>query len=423
MTPSAAAARRLLPSLVAGAAVLAAAFWWTVDQPPTPDAVVPFTRADDAAALTDDAIRLYSAGQLARACDRFSEAAGERPESLARREDVGRCFETWGWRTLAQGRPEEAVLLFGQGLAAMPEDPALLKGAGVAAVHAGRTDEALGSLEASARLRADAQVRMLLARLYDHRDEPERAVAHLQALLAADSADLDARRLLDKLERERRAEAAFVREPAGAFVLRYRAGVDAKTRRAVTDALEAARRRVVTQLGDAGPEVVTVVLYDRGQFSDVTRSHAWVDGLFDGRIRLPVGPTMPRRAQLERLLTHEYAHAVIHRRARGRAPRWLHEGLAQALEGRVADATLASSGLTLGGLEALVTEADPRRAHAGYELALFVVGDLLDRGGMESMRALLARLAAGETIEDAAPRVYGWRLVELESQWRRQLGG
>src|SRR5206468_7020772 len=121
----------------------------------------------EAAALTDDAIRLYATGQLARACDRFTAAAVERPDSAARRADLGRCFETWGWRTLAQGRPEEAALLFGQGLAAVPDDPALLKAAGVAAVHAGRVDDALGPLEAAARLRADAQVRMLLARLYD----------------------------------------------------------------------------------------------------------------------------------------------------------------------------------------------------------------------------------------------------------------
>jgi hypothetical protein len=167
-----------------------------------------------------------------------------------------------------------------------------------------------------------------------------------------------------------------------------------------------------------------VVLYEHGQFSDVTRSHAWVNGLFDGRIRLPLGASRPPRAELERLLTHEYAHAVIHRQARGRAPRWLQEGLAQVLEGRTSDPALAASaGLTLTGLEALVTDPDPRRAHAGYELALFVVADLLDRGGMDSMRALLARLGAGETIADAAPRVYGWRLAELESQWRRLLGG
>jgi hypothetical protein len=115
---------------------------------------------------------------------------------------------------------------------------------------------------------------------------------------------------------------------------------------------------------------------------------------------------------------------VIHHRSRGRAPRWLHEGLAQALEGRVPATSLAASGrLTLDALEALVSDADPVRAHAGYEIALFVVADLLERGGMVSMRALLGRLGAGHTIETATAGVYGWRLAELESQWRRQLGG
>jgi hypothetical protein len=418
------AIRRALPLLVTVAVAVGTAASWSGRHAPAPAPADVAVRPVDATALTDDAIRLYAAGQLARACERFSEAAGARPASAARREDVGRCFETWGWRTLAQGRPDEAVLLFGQGLAAVPDDPALLKGAGVAAVHAGRVDDALGSLEAAARGRADAQVRMLLARLYDHRDEPERAVEHLRALLAADPGNEEAQRLLDKLERERRMEATFVQERVGAFVLRYRPGGDAHARRAVVAALESARRRVGAELGDGGAEPITVVLYERRQFSAVTRSHDWVSGLFDGRIRLPLGPTTPPRLELERLLTHEYAHAVIHRQARGRAPRWLQEGLAQVLEGRAADPALAAtSGLTLNGLEALVTDPDPRRAHAGYELALFVVADLLERGGMDGMRALLARLGAGESMAEAAPRVYGWRLTELESQWRRLLGG
>ncbi|HEV8586430.1 MAG TPA: tetratricopeptide repeat protein [Methylomirabilota bacterium] len=418
------AARRALPFLVLAVVIAGGTAWWARHRGPAPEPAGMAARRADPTALTDDAIRLYAAGQLARACDRFSEAAGARPGSTARREDVGRCFETWGWRTLAQGRPDEAALLFGQGLAALPDDPALLKGAGVAAVHAGRAGDALGPLEAAARHGHDAQVHVLLARLYDHRDDPERAVAHLRALLATDPGHAEARALLDKLEREQRTESAFVREPFGAFVLRYRPAADPESRRAVKAALEQARRRVVAQLGDAGPERVAVVLYDRGQFSDVTRTHAWVSGLFDGRIRLPLGAALPPRAELERLLTHEYAHAVIHRQARGRAPRWLQEGLAQALEGRLPDPALgAAGGLTLQGLEALVTDPDPRRAHAGYELALFVVADLLDRGDMEAMRALLARLGAGETMAEAAPRVYGWRLVELESQWRRLLGG
>ena len=146
--------------------------------------------------------------------------------------------------------------------------------------------------------------------------------------------------------------------------------------------------------------------------------------MFDGKIRLPVGATPPPAAELERLVAHEYAHAAIHGLSRGRAPRWLHEGLAQALEGATVDPMLPVPGaLTLAGVEALVTDADPLRARAGYDIALWIVRDLLDRGGMPVMRELLLRLGAGDTLAEAMPRVYGLRMAELESQWRRVLGG
>jgi hypothetical protein len=123
------------------------------------------------------------------------------------------------------------------------------------------------------------------------------------------------------------------------------------------------------------------------------------------------------------LVVHEYTHAAIHDLSRGRAPRWLHEGLAQVLEGATSDPMLQiPGGLTLAGVEALAGEPDPLRARAGYDIALWIVRDLLDRGGIESLRELLARLGAGEAIAEAVPRIYGLRLTELESHWRRVLG-
>ncbi len=270
----------------------------------------------------------------------------------------------------------------------------------------------------------DADVRLLLAHLYDQRDSPDRAIAHLRAVLERQPDHEAARRLLEKVERERRAEAGFARIVTPRFVVKYRGARGEEARRAVVAALDAAADRVGRALGYAPSERISVVLYEERQWEKVTRVHGWATGLFDGKIRLPLPPTLPPAAELERLIVHEYAHAAVHHLSRGRAPRWLHEGLAQALEGTAADPMLRVPGsLTLGGVEALVTDADPVRARAGYDIALWVVRDLLDRGGMEAMRELLARLAAGDGIDDATRRVYGLRMAEIESQWRRLLGG
>jgi tetratricopeptide (TPR) repeat protein len=381
-------------------------------------------RASDAQALTEEAIRLYAAGQFPRACEKFGLAAADDPSSSARRQDVVRCFEGWGWQALREGRPDEAALLFGQGLGETPDDPALLKGLGVAAVHAGRPDEAFAPLERAARAEYDAEVRLLLAHLHDRRDEPAKAIVNLKAVLEREPTNEPARRLLEKVEREWRAEAGFRRDVTPRFVVKYRETLDVEARREIVLHLEAAAGRVGRTLAYTPKQPTTVVLYEQHQFRDVTGVHAWATGLFDGKIRLPVGRVRPPAHELERLVTHEYAHAVIHELTRGRAPRWLHEGLAQVLEGAAADPILrAPAGLTLAGVETLAGDADPLRARAGYDIALWIARDLLDRGGIEPLRELLARLGAGETMAEAMPRVYGLRLTELESQWRRVLGG
>lgn len=389
-----------------------------------PSVTLVTARAQDARALTEEAVRLYAVGQFPRACERFSRAADDDPGSGARRQDVVRCFEGWGWHALREGRPDEAALLFRRGLAETPDDPALLKGLGLAAVHSGRPDDALGPLERAGRAEFDPDVRLLLAHLHDQRDDPARAIVHLRAVLEREPAHEAARRLLDKVEREQRAEAGFQRDVTPRFVVKYRDARDHAARRVIIAHLEAAAERVGKALAYTPRQRTTVVLYEHQQFQDVTRVHGWASGLFDGKIRLPVGSVLPPARELERLIVHEYAHAAIHDLARGRAPRWLHEGLAQVLEGASADPMLQVPGsLTLAGVEALTGDPDPLRARAGYDITLWIVRDLLDRGGVESMRELLARLGAGETIAEAIPRVYGLRMTELESQWRRVLGG
>lgn len=373
--------------------------------------------------MTREGLALHAGEEFAATCDRLTEAAHDEP-SPSRREDVGWCFESWGWQALREGRAEEAMALFQHGLRELPASPGLLRGLGLSAVHAGRVDEALAPLEQVARAGSDAEVRLLLAHLWDRQDDAGRARAHVRAALARDPGHDRARRLLAKLDREARVETAFVRIDRPHFVVKAPPDMDPALRERVLRQLDAAREHVGRTLGHVLPDRATVVLYGAGEWERVTGLHGWANGAFDGKIRLPLATALPPAGELTRLIVHEYAHAVIHQRSHGRAPRWLQEGLAQVLEGSTADPMLrVPAQPTLAGIEALITDADPARARTGYDLALWVVTDLVDRGGMDAMSALLLRLRDGEPLGEAMGRVWGLRASELEHHWRRLLGG
>src|SRR5439155_2679325 len=121
-------------------------------------------------------------------------------------------------------------------------------GLGVAAVHAGRPDDAFAPLERAARAEYGLEVRLLLAHLHDRRDNPAQAVVNLRAVLEREPSNESARRLLEKVGREWRAEAGFRREVTPRFVVKYRDTLDADARRDIVTPLEAAAARVTRML-------------------------------------------------------------------------------------------------------------------------------------------------------------------------------
>ena len=77
---------------------------------------------------------------------------------------------------------------------------------------------------------------------------------------------------------------------------------------------------------------IDVVLYSPEQFKTVTRLPAWAVGIYDGRIKVPLGGTSASADDLERVLEHELVHAIVAAIAGPTVPAWLNEGLATALE-------------------------------------------------------------------------------------------
>jgi len=165
---------------------------------------------------------------------------------------------------------------------------------------------------------------------------------------------------------------------------------------------------------------------------------AWVTGYTDGVTTIDGGSVIVILAErtpsypdggLEEVLAHEVAHVLIHRAAGGRrVPRWFDEGLAMlaARTWRWRDQTELAVGLLSGPRVPLwklddLFQGDRRQVEHGYALAGTLVQDLLERYGSAVPRIVLARIAQGDTFEQAIRGATGATLIDVgEAFWERQ---
>jgi hypothetical protein len=176
---------------------------------------------------------------------------------------------------------------------------------------------------------------------------------------------------------------------------------DAELAQYALASLERAATRIGGVLSYHSTSPLTVVLYTNQQFRDITRSPLWAAGSYDGTIRIPLRGALQSPAEFDRVLAHEYTHAVVQELARSRVPAWLNEGLAAALE---SEATVAQPPRRAVSLEALqrpfhrLTPEDARRA---YDASAFAVQRLLDEVGGVALANLLRDLGGGASFETA----------------------
>ena len=250
--------------------------------------------------------------------------------------------------------------------------------------------------------------------------DPGRAKESASQALRLDEADPRSRALLDE------ALAALGERQQGSsdaqFRIRYEGSMNEPIGMAVLKILTEAHAEYAKRLGFRPEQPVTVVLQTGASFRDTTRAPDWADGWNDGTIQAPVLGLDAPNPRLTRILRHELAHSFVASRTRNNCPVWLHEGVAQWLEGGEPDrddallAPLARAGrlpslLTLEGPFRGLSEA---QATSAYATSLAAVAYILRLRGEAGLLRLLAALSDRLPSDDALPVAVGLSYSDLQ---------
>lgn len=237
------------------------------------------------------------------------------------------------WAALERGDADKAAAMFREELERSPGNAMLHYGAGYAAFAQGRSDAAISSLKHAIECNARFVAAMvLLSQVAYQSADLDLAVSTLEKATAIVPRD---RRIAQQLEQWRREAALHGRleeRSTARFKVLYEGGTEKATGDRVAAVLESVYWRIGKALNTYPSETLTVILYTNRQFQDITRAPAWAGGGYDGRIRLPIGGALRSPKTLERVVVHEFVHAVVHDAAPTGVPTWVNEGIASYME-------------------------------------------------------------------------------------------
>jgi len=303
-------------------------------------------------------------------------------------------------------------------------------GLGITYFHLGEDRLAERELQRSLELRpGEAAAYQVLGDLFYRKDDLEAAITYWEKAVELNPSDSVSLARLERIRREHKAEKDFNREVTSHFLIKYEGREKIEAGRIVLRILEDAYGDIGRPLSYYPSQEIQVILYSSQQFQEVTDAPGWSGGVYDGKIRLPIGGIEAETPGLRKLLYHEYTHAVV-RAITPRVPTWLNEGLAQYFEGREITAPqrealkrIAGAGLLPGlpSLEGSFMGLGGNQAAHAYLFSLSVVRYMVDQYGMYRIKTVLEELAAGAGINKAVSSGIMISYEELDRGWRRSL--
>jgi len=312
------------------------------------------------------------------------------------------------WKAIEAGHLREAEERFARAREAGPDETAALVGSAVVARRLGHAADAQRWLTRALQIDpALTAASLVLASIARESGDLEAALRIYEAALvrAPEHPELTAGADLCRTELVRLTRWAGDRDSHARIF--FDGPADEATARLALACVEQARLQTGAGLQVAPPDIVTVVLATAAAAGQAgTVAPEWSTSQFDGRIRMQVRPPVKDQSEFVRMLTHEYAHAVLRGVAPAGVPAWINEGLATLLEpdgGRRAGIDLKKAGLLVPWprLQESFAGLPTTLVTAAYAQSAIGVAVLIDKAGLPAVLALMRDMAAGEVFDSA----------------------
>jgi tetratricopeptide (TPR) repeat protein len=316
-------------------------------------------------------------------------------------------LERGAWAALNAGQAHAAADAFGEALAADPRNARLHLGAGMAAALERRDADARDEFERALALDPKLpQARARLGLIQYRMGDPASAIRTYETVVAENPGDTDAQATLDRWKREAELHDQMRQAIGERFTVSFDGPREEALAAQALESLDRAYWRIGQLLGSYPNEPIKVVLYTTQQFSDITRSPAWAAGAYDGTIRVPMRGALDKQQELDRVLAHEFTHALIRTLASRGIPTWLNEGIATALEADGLDwaqkhVAKADAPVPLRALQNGFSRFNGAQAQLAYATSALAAKRLLDEAGGFAVANLLRDLGSGIDFETA----------------------
>jgi hypothetical protein len=316
-------------------------------------------------------------------------------------------LERDGFRLLDAGDARRAAETFREALKADPRNASLHLGAGIAAFMERRDADARRAFEQVLTFDpGSTEARRMLGQVLRRQGDLVGAIRVYEQISGRSDTSETLARWRRELELHNRMRNAL----GEGFVVSFEGPSDEALAERALESLHRAYWRVGELLGGTFPiDPISVVLYTREQFRDITRAPAWAAAAYDGIIRVPVRGALDAPAELDRVLAHEFTHALVRTLAVSGVPTWLNEGLAAAVETDElswAETRLEQAGgaVPLRRLAQSFGRFSAGDAELAYASSAVAVRRMLDEAGGFAVATLLRDLGAGTDFDAAFQR-------------------